>query len=335
MAKTISLKAGSIVYFGTVEYEVLESASLTSIKVRDVSNGQIRVISLENISPQSADAAKVGTTPLDCLSPEDQVYALKEYGKIKEAIQKSLKGKDLKAIAKQNNLHVTTIYRKIRIYEETSSPAAFATKIHNRGGRGKPRIDQAVEDLIRLHFDGVAKDKHVDITKVSIESLFNDIKAKCRNLNLKHPAWGTVNTRLNNYMLEKKLERKRGRRKKSRRVTAGLAFPNANFPLDVVQIDHTPLDLILVDEQNREPIGRPYLSIAIDVYSRVIIGFCIMLDTPSIFSVGQLITHCILPKNDFLEKIGVKASWDFFGVMRTLLMDIPLQCFRRGNICRE
>jgi len=43
-------------------------------------------------------------------------------------------------------------------------------------------------------------------------------------------------------------------------------FPPPSWPLAVVQIDHTPVDLIVVDEQYRRPIGRPYLTVAIDVY---------------------------------------------------------------------
>ena len=35
------------------------------------------------------------------------------------------------------------------------------------------------------------------------------------------------------------------------------------------QIDHTIVDLIVVDEVTRTPIGRPILTLAIDVHTRV------------------------------------------------------------------
>lgn len=321
MARTISLKAGSTIFYGTVEYEVLESAGLTSIKVRDVANGQIRIISLGDVLSHSVDAPAPPSTPLDCLSPEKQTIALKEFDSIKEALITSLSRKEIEELAKKHNVHWTTIYRKIRKYAETGSPASLVPKTGNRGGKGQRRVEPAVDDVIRLHFEEIIKSKKVDITKVTVKSLYRDIKAKCRNLKLKPPAYGTVDNRLEAFILEKKLERRRGRRKVSRRVTAGGEFPNANFPLDVVQIDHTPLDIILVDEKYREPIGRAILSIAIDVFSRVILGFSISLDHPGIFTVGQLIAHCILPKDHFIEKLGVEAKWDFFGMMRTLNMD--------------
>ena len=42
-------------------------------------------------------------------------------------------------------------------------------------------------------------------------------------------------------------------------------FPGADVPLAVVQIDHTLLDIIVLDEEMRLPIGRPWLTLAIDV----------------------------------------------------------------------
>jgi putative transposase len=35
-------------------------------------------------------------------------------------------------------------------------------------------------------------------------------------------------------------------------------FPGADAPLAVVQIDHTKLDIVMVDEINREPLSRPW-----------------------------------------------------------------------------
>lgn len=45
-------------------------------------------------------------------------------------------------------------------------------------------------------------------------------------------------------------------------------FPQMEQPHNVWQIDHTPVDLIIVDEVYRKPIGRPYLTLANDVYSQ-------------------------------------------------------------------
>jgi transposase InsO family protein len=57
-------------------------------------------------------------------------------------------------------------------------------------------------------------------------------------------------------------------------------FQGAEFPLAIVQIDHTPLGIILVDETARMPIGRPWLTLAIDVFSRMVTGYDLTFDPP-------------------------------------------------------
>lgn len=321
MARKIALKEGSTVFCGTVEYKVIGPADPTSVKVQNTINGEIRIINIWELSSHNAEEKKVPQTPLDCLSADDQALVLKRFAMIKPALDDSMTRKEIEDLAKKNEVHFTTIYRMIREYGLTASPASLLPKTKKRGGKGKHRISPAVDDLIRNHFDAIVKARLVDITKLSVTTLHSEIKDKCKTASLSVPTWTTVDARLEGFLAEKRLERRRGRKKKHRNITAGGFFPDANWPLDVVQIDHTPLNIILVDEENRQPIGRPILSLAIDVNSRIVLGFCISLDTPSIFSVGQLISHCILPKDNFLERVGVNARWDTFGVMRTLFMD--------------
>ncbi|WP_437412692.1 hypothetical protein [Sinorhizobium meliloti] len=46
----------------------------------------------------------------------------------------------------------------------------------------------------------------------------------------------------------------------------------ASRPLQVVQVDHTKADIFVVDEETRQPIGRPWLTLAMDVCSRMVTG---------------------------------------------------------------
>src|SRR3546814_9200103 len=59
------------------------------------------------------------------------------------------------------------------------------------------------------------------------------------------------------------------------RQSAGDVPPPVTAVLQQVQIDHTVVDLMIVDEYDRVPIGRPYLTIAIDVFSRCVPGFVV------------------------------------------------------------
>ena len=87
----------------------------------------------------------------------------------------------------------------------------------------------------------------------------------------------------------------------------------ARAPLDIVQIDHTPVDLILVDPIERRPIGRPWITVAIDVFSRCIAGLHVTLEAPSATSVGLCLAHIAADKRPWLQEIGVDADWAVMG----------------------
>jgi hypothetical protein len=68
--------------------------------------------------------------------------------------------------------------------------------------------------------------------------------------------------------------------------------------------DPRPLDglveLVVVDELQRLPLGRPWLTLAIDVASRMVTGFYVSLDAPSTLSVPLALTQAVLPKDLWL-----------------------------------
>lgn len=77
--------------------------------------------------------------------------------------------------------------------------------------------------------------------------------------------------------------------------------PMITAPLEQIQIDHTIVYLNVVDERDRQPNGRPYLTIAIDVFARCVSSMVVTLQAPSAVSVGlwqQALT--------LLRKIGVR-----------------------------
>ena len=39
--------------------------------------------------------------------------------------------------------------------------------------------------------------------------------------------------------------------------------------------------LLVVDDRDRQPIGRPYLTLAIDVFTRCVLGMVVTLEAPS------------------------------------------------------
>lgn len=92
-------------------------------------------------------------------------------------------------------------------------------------------------------------------------------------------------------------------------------------PLDLFQIDHTPVDVIAVDEIDRLPIGRPWLTVVIDVATRMIAGLHLSFEHPSSTSVALAISHAVLPKETYLRALGVDAEWPVSGLPTIVHLD--------------
>lgn len=88
------------------------------------------------------------------------------------------------------------------------------------------------------------------------------------------------------------------------RRSAGGTVPSIGTPLEQVQIDHTVVDVMVVDERDRQPIGRPYLTAAIDVFSRCVLGLVLTLEPPSAVSVGLCLGQVCCDKRPWLDSLA-------------------------------
>jgi putative transposase len=95
----------------------------------------------------------------------------------------------------------------------------------------------------------------------------------------------------------------------------------ADGPLDLVQIDHTQADVLVVDELMRKPLGRPWISVAIDVATRCVMGIYLALERPNAATVALLLTRVVLPKAPWLQSLGLDAQWPMNGIPLCLHLD--------------
>jgi putative transposase len=99
-----------------------------------------------------------------------------------------------------------------------------------------------------------------------------------------------------------------------------------------VQIDHTLVDVVIVDEGDRLPIGRPWLTLAIDVASRAVLGFSVSLDEPSTASVALALVQAVLPKDLWLADRELEVPWPMWGLPELLQLDNAREFHSRALI---
>jgi len=91
--------------------------------------------------------------------------------------------------------------------------------------------------------------------------------------------------------------------------------------LERVEIDHTPLDIILLDDELGIPIGRPNLTALIDVFSGCLLGFHLSYNAPSYVSAAKAISHAVKPKLLSSLNITLQNDWPCYGKIENLVVD--------------
>jgi len=193
--------------------------------------------------------------------------------------------------------------------------AAFLPKQSNpRAKRLAPAVEAIITEAIDQHY--------AQPSRPNLSSLHRRVSDLCVAAGVPGPSLRALKSRVR-ARDQAWLTRRREGPKAARalRLLTG-AHPGASAPWERVQIDSTPCDILLVRETDRSVIGRPNFTVAIDIYSRVIPGFSVALDSASTLTVATCLTHACLPKTDWLEKRDLgSVHWPIYGKPKTLEYD--------------
>jgi putative transposase len=185
------------------------------------------------------------------------------------------------------------------------------------GGRGGRELPDEVEAVIREVLLG----EYLTRQKKTVAAVHRQVVWACRARGVRAPSRNAVVRRIANLDPVERARRREGPDAARAFQAAGGVPPPVTGVLEQVQIDHTVVDLEVVDEEHRLPIGRPYVTAAIDVFSRSIPGLVVTLEAPSATSVGLCLAHMVTDKRAWLERLGVEAAWPMSGKPAELYLD--------------
>ena len=166
-----------------------------------------------------------------------------------------------------------------------------------------------------------------------VSELVRKVEEKCIAANLGVPHRRTIVARV---------KRSISRSVRSDAVNPGSQRAQRRFPgrsvrlglSELVQIDHTRADIFVVDEETRQPIGRPWLTLAMDVCSRMVTGFYVTMSAPSRLSTSLCLLHSVFDKSAWLRERGIAEPWPVAGLPDTLHVDngadFRSRAFKRG-----
>lgn len=96
----------------------------------------------------------------------------------------------------------------------------------------------------------------------------------------------------------------------------------ATKPMEYVEIDHTPVPVILIDDELDIPLGRPYLTMLYDRFSKCIVGFSVNFREPSFDSVRKALLSALLEKDWIKDKFpSITNDWPCHGKIDYLVVD--------------
>lgn len=109
---------------------------------------------------------------------------------------------------------------------------------------------------------------------------------------------------------------------KWRHATGGIY---ATRVLQRVEIDHTLLDLYVIDDRRGIPLGRSTVTIIVDAYSSYILSIYVSFEGGSIGRVAKTIKIALVPKDDLLGSLTFDNPWYTPGLWEVLVVDNGLE----------
>lgn len=313
----LTLDYGSAVFYRGRRHVICqESTDFVSVTLSDPESGKVLQAPIEDLSPYSERPA-VGHPDLAAVANSKLEEAHRTFEIIKPLLALARRTEaDVRACAERHNVGVSTIYRWLRDFDRVGRVSVFVRQTRKDKGRvGLPKkVEDVITDMIKVHYLTKQKKKPAKVIR--------EVEMLCSKLGLKSPHPNTIRNRikkLDTYSQKKAREGNKAAR--DAYAPSKGHFPGADSPLSVVQVDHTPVDIILVDDTFRLPIGRPWLTLLIDVYSRMVLGFYISFDPPGNLSLGLCLAQAFLPKEKWLSKLEIETPWPCWGLPRTIHAD--------------
>lgn len=204
---------------------------------------------------------------------------------------------DVEAAAARAGVSPATLYRDLQKSRGNDLPTVRDLD-GRRGGYPKnrsrlhPHVDAVIAEALTSHYLSANKPALTDTVKV--------IGSACESLGLPEPRRTAVRKRLLKIQRAQVEARRNGSKAKEAATPRTGAYA-VEAPWDCWQIDHTLADVIVVDKHSRKPVGRPWLTVVIDVATRLIAGFYVSFEPPSTFRAGNALNQAVQPKDDWLK----------------------------------
>lgn len=185
---------------------------------------------------------------------------------------------------------------------------------HKQGNQTR-RISQDVIVLMNKYITEVYENKK----QRNISSVYNSFKLECVEKGYDPPSLNTFKKQIERRPTHEQEEKRKGKKAAYDMEQVywelSLSTPrHGSRPFELAHIDHTELDIELVCSKTNKNLGRPWLTMLIDAYSRRVLAFHLTFDSPSYRSCMNTIRECVKKFSRMPKTIIVDGGKDFQSV---------------------
>jgi len=194
---------------------------------------------------------------------------------------------------------------------DTDELVALVPRLRDRGNR-RPRLTEAqevaIQDVIREHY--------LNSAAPNVKHVHERLKALCTERSITTPSYPTLMARIQT-ISQQAADRARHGNRVAYQHSEFVSVLYADTPthgsrfLQYVHMDHTELDIELISLRTGKSLGRPWLSLAIDAFTRRIVGIYLSYDPPSYRSNMMLLRDIVRRHQRLPQFIVVDNGADF------------------------
>lgn len=212
-----------------------------------------------------------------------------------------------------------TIRDWVKKYKDAESQfgngyVGLINKRNNQGNRERKLSTKVIELM-----DKYIKEKYENPRSSNLNSIYKRFYQECMEKGWTPPSFVTFWKESKKRPIHVQTEKRKG--PKAAYDTEQFYFElqtttprHGDFPYQICHLDHTELDIELICSETLENLGRPWLSLLIDAYSRRVLAFYLTFDPPSYRSCMMVLRECVKRNSRLPKMLVVDGGKEFHSI---------------------
>jgi putative transposase len=219
--------------------------------------------------------------------------------------------------------HWQTIRNWMKCFEKSGGRIKSLYPKHRLKGSRGDKLDPHVVDIINKEIK-----RFFNLSQPSLATIARNVEIEVSRYNIQNPdnpittpSYVTIHSRANRELFKNKTNNRLGKRKLESMLSKEVGEIKTNRVLSRVEIDHTLLDIHVLSDDRMILLGRPWITVLIDHYSHMVIGFQMSFENPSFTSLSIACLNAFLRKEEFLQDMRCEGFWPAHGIPEEIVCD--------------